>query len=51
LHPPTGKKVSFTAIAIFRIHEALISEAWVEFDALGLMQQLGMDLVPKESEK
>jgi predicted ester cyclase len=41
---PTGKKVSFTAIAIFRIHEARIAEAWVEFDALGLLQQLGADL-------
>jgi len=38
---PTGKKVTFTAIGIFCIHEGKMDEAWVEFDALGLMRQLG----------
>jgi steroid delta-isomerase-like uncharacterized protein len=38
---PTGKKVVLTAIAIFRIENGVIAEAWIEMDALGLMQQLG----------
>ena len=37
---PTGEKVTFTAIGIFRVNEEKIDEAWVEFDALGLMQQV-----------
>lgn len=38
---PTGKEITFTAIGIFRINDETIDEAWVEFDALGLMQQVG----------
>ncbi len=38
------EKVSFTAVAIFRMYEAKIAEGWVELDALGLMQQLGAHL-------
>jgi predicted ester cyclase len=37
---PTGEKVTFTAIGIFRVNEEKIYEAWIEFDALGLMQQV-----------
>ena len=38
---PTGKQVMFTGIGIFRIAEGKFIEAWIEFDRLGLMQQLG----------
>ena len=41
---PTGKKISFTVMAVFRIDEDKIAEMWVEYDALSLMQQLGATL-------
>jgi len=40
--PPTGKEIRFTGINIFRIVDGKIEEQWVESDALGLMQQLGI---------
>ena len=39
--PPTGKTSSVSAIVIFRFANSKIVEAWVNFDALGMMQQLG----------
>ena len=39
--PPTGKQVQFTMMAIHRIVDGKITEGWVNFDALGMMQQLG----------
>ncbi len=38
---PTGKHVTITGILIFRIGNGKIEEAWVNWDALGLLQQLG----------
>ena len=43
---PTGKQVSFTAIAIMEIHDDKIVELWEDLDMLGFMQQLGMELKP-----
>jgi steroid delta-isomerase-like uncharacterized protein len=40
--PPTGKKVSIMGIAIYRIARGKIAEAWVAWDAMGLMHQLGV---------
>lgn len=39
--PPTGKFASVTAIGIHRIVDGQIRESWLNWDALGLMQQLG----------
>ena len=39
---PTGRRVCFTGIVWFRIAEGKIVVHWGEFDALGLMQQLGI---------
>ncbi len=39
---PTNKKVSVEGIAINRISRGKIVETWVMWDALGLMQQLGV---------
>jgi predicted ester cyclase len=44
--PPTGNRAEVTGIAIERISEGKIVEDWTNFDALGLMQQLG--LVPEQ---
>ena len=38
---PTGKPVSWTAIAIYRLEEGRIAECWVEPDLLGLAMQTG----------
>ena len=38
---PTGKQVVYTAILIYHIVNSKIVEAWVDYDALGLLQQLG----------
>lgn len=38
---PTGKTVAITGMGIVRIEDGRIAESWWEFDALGLMQQLG----------
>ncbi|MFC2077879.1 ester cyclase [Candidatus Bipolaricaulota bacterium] len=39
--PPTGASVSERAIVIYRISDGLIAEGWMEYDALGLLVQLG----------
>lgn len=38
---PTGKQVTTSGMVIDRIVESKIVEEWEEWDALGLMQQLG----------
>ena len=38
---PTGKQVSISGINIFRIAGGKIVEHWVNYDAMGLMQQIG----------
>jgi steroid delta-isomerase-like uncharacterized protein len=40
--PPTDKRMEITGITIKRLSEGKIVEAWTNFDALGMMQQLGM---------
>jgi predicted ester cyclase len=39
--PPTGKKVQFLSIRIYRIADGKIVESWAMQDRLGLMEQLG----------
>ena len=39
--PPTGEKVAFTGIRIFRLEGGKIVEGWVNWDTFGLMRQLG----------
>jgi steroid delta-isomerase-like uncharacterized protein len=38
---PTGNQVTITGITIHRIDDAKIVEEWSNWDALGLMQQIG----------
>lgn len=40
--PPTGRTIEFTAITIDRIENDVIAERWVEYNVMGLMQQLGV---------
>jgi steroid delta-isomerase-like uncharacterized protein len=46
--PATGKQVSWTATATFRIGDGKIREVWLNWDQLGLMQQLGAVSLPAE---
>ena len=39
---PTGEQVTVTGISIFRIAGGKIVEDWTEFDAVGMLQQLGV---------
>jgi steroid delta-isomerase-like uncharacterized protein len=43
--PPTHKRVEVTGIEIERIANGRIAETWVEYDLLGLLQQVGA--IPK----
>jgi steroid delta-isomerase-like uncharacterized protein len=47
--PPTGKQMEITGITIKRVSDGKIVEAWTNFDALGMMQQLGM--IPEAAEQ
>jgi steroid delta-isomerase-like uncharacterized protein len=40
--PPTGKKVDITGTGFFKMRDGKIAENRVNFDALGLLQQLGV---------
>jgi steroid delta-isomerase-like uncharacterized protein len=44
--PTSGKTSSITGIVIFRLESSRIVEAWVNIDALGLLQQLGVISMP-----
>jgi steroid delta-isomerase-like uncharacterized protein len=39
--PPTGKKVSFSAMDFITLTDNKISEDWLSADMMGLMQQIG----------
>ena len=39
--PPTGKRITWSCIDIWRIADGKIVEHWVEADMMSLMQQLG----------
>jgi len=38
---PTGKQITNTGISVIRITAGKLAEAWVTWDTLGMMQQLG----------
>jgi steroid delta-isomerase-like uncharacterized protein len=49
--PPTGNKVEIGGITIARMENGKNVETWEDYDMLGWMQQLGMELKPKETGK
>lgn len=48
--PPTGKQVTITSMDINRIADGRIAERWHEYDALGMMQQIGVVPTPDQAE-
>ncbi|MCJ7486156.1 MAG: ester cyclase [Candidatus Aminicenantes bacterium] len=49
--PPTGNRVRYYQISMAQIVDGKIKEGWRITDSLGMMQQLGMELRPKEVKK
>jgi len=49
--PATGKRVEVSGIMITRIENGKIVEDKEEWDVLGFMQQLGLELKPTEAKK
>lgn len=47
--PPTGKKVTVAGLGIDRVAAGKIVEKWAAFDALGMMQQLGVIPTPEQA--
>ena len=40
--PATGKSIQISGISIYRIQDNKMIEAWVNYDMLGMLQQLGV---------
>ncbi len=40
--PPTGKQITIGALNIYHFSGGKIVEQWVEYDAVGMLQQLGV---------
>ena len=49
--PPTGNKIKYTGMLEGRFSEGKLVELWGIGDMLTLMQQIGMELKPKEREE
>ena len=43
---PTGKQVVVGGVNIHRVADGKIMETWVQFDQLGMLQQLGVVPAP-----
>lgn len=48
--PPTGKQFVVSYTNVYRIRAGRVVENWVSMDRLGLAQQLGMKLCPRDSD-
>lgn len=44
--PPTQRKVTFSGLELNRFVDGRVAEHWFQLDALGLLQQLGLIVVP-----
>ena len=49
--PPTGTRATVTEMHMLRIADGKVVERWGEWDAMGLMQQLGALAEPEQSEE
>ena len=45
--PPTGKTVDVNMFSIHRVAGDRVAESWVAFDAMGMLQQLGVIPTPE----
>ena len=47
--PPTGKAGTVSGIAIYRVSGGKVVEQWIEYDQLGVLQQLGVISSPAQT--
>jgi steroid delta-isomerase-like uncharacterized protein len=47
--PPTGKRVAVNGTAFEHFRDGKLVETWDQYDALGMMQQLGVVPTPQET--
>jgi steroid delta-isomerase-like uncharacterized protein len=47
--PASGQPITLRGISMYRISGGKMAEGWVEYDQLGLMQQIGMALQPAQA--
>ena len=45
--PATNRKVEFSGLELNRFVDGSVAEHWFQLDALGLLQQLGLTVVPR----
>lgn len=50
LGPATGNRVEITGVTIERFSDGKVAESWDHYDALGMMQQLGLVPEPGQAE-
>ena len=50
LGSPTGNRMEMTGISIERLSEGKVVESWDNYDAMGMMQQLGHIPSPEEAQ-
>jgi steroid delta-isomerase-like uncharacterized protein len=46
--PPTGKHVQVNAAGVFRVVDGRLTDNWVNFDALGMLTQMGLIPAPQQ---
>ncbi|HLM32097.1 MAG TPA: ester cyclase [Solirubrobacterales bacterium] len=44
--PPTNRPVTFRSVELNRMVDGKVAEHWFEFDQVGLLQQLGLAVIP-----
>lgn len=47
--PPSGRAVEFDMLSIHRVADGKLAEGWVNFDALGMLRQLGAIPEPEQA--
>ena len=47
--PPTGKQIAVSGMTIIRIVNGKAEETWANYDALGMLQQLGVVPAPGQT--
>ena len=47
--PASGNRAEISGITINRVAGGRISETWTNYDALGMMQQIGAILTPEQA--
>jgi len=44
--PPTGKSFSIPGVSIWKVQDGMLISEWVNWDSMGMMQQLGLAPAP-----